>query len=199
MARSMNDLPPKQQWLVAGLLCVVLLVIYYMQFWRSYQETIARTETQIAETRGEVQRMEAIARQLPRVESEMELIERRLEILSNILPEEYETADLLRGVGQLAAQSNLDLTDLEFEDPVPFEFYAESPISLELTGTYHDLGRFFDRISKLARIINVDEVLIEALDVEDDPLSTVRAAITAKTFIFIDPPPEPSGEQEEGA
>lgn len=195
MARSLNDLPPRQQWAVAGLLCVTLLVIYYMQFWRSYQDTIARSRTQIAEIRAEVQRMEAIARQLPDVQGEMDRLTRRVDILSNILPEDYETADLLRGLGQLAAQSDLDLRDLEFKDPVPFEFYAESPIELEVTGTYHDLGRFFDRVGKLARIINVDEVGITAVDDENDPRTTVRATITAKTFIFLDPPDEEEGEE----
>ncbi len=188
MARSLNDLPPRQQWVVAGLLSVALIAIYYMQFWRSYQETIDRSAAQVQELRGEVQRMEAIARQLPDVEAEMAVLTRRLAILANILPEEYETADLLRGVGNLAAQSNLQLRDLAFKDPVPFEFYAESPIELELTGTYHDLGRFFDRIGKLARIINIDEVGITAVDDTNDPRTTVRATIVAKTFIFIDEP-----------
>lgn len=194
MARSLNDLPPKQQWLVTGLICFALVAIYYMQFWRSYQETIDRHRTQVVELRGEVQRMEAIARQLPRVEEELAVLERRLDVLSNILPEEYETADLLRGVGALAAQANLEIRDLQFEDPVPFEFYAESPIELELTGTYHDLGRFFDRIGKFARIINIDDVDITAEDNPDEPQSTVRAVITAKTFIFLDEP-EPAPDQ----
>lgn len=195
MARSLNDLPARQQWIVAGLLCLALVTIYYMQFWRSYQQTISRSSGQINELRAEVQRMEAIARQLPDVEAEQATLERRLEILSNILPEEYETAALLRGVGNLAAQSNLDLRDLEFKDPVPFEFYAESPIELELTGTYHDLGRFFDRIGKLARIINIDEVGITAVDDADDPRTTVRATVTAKTFIFLEDTTPPEGEQ----
>ena len=99
------------------------------------------------------------------------------------MPEEYETADLLRGVGTLAAQSNLEIRDLEFRDSVPYEFYAESPIELELTGTYHDLARFFDRIGKFARIINVNEVAISALDTSD---ASVEATVTAMTFIFIE-------------
>lgn len=186
MARSLNDLPPKQQWLVTGLLCLALAGIYYVQFWRSYQRTIEGHRQQVVELRGEIRRMEAIARQLPKVEDELALLERRIAILGNILPEEYETADLLRGLGTLAAQSNLSLRDLEFKDAVPFEFYAESPIELEVTGTFHDLARFFDRIGKFARIINVDQVDVTAVDDPDSPATTVRAVITAKTFIFIE-------------
>lgn len=197
MARSLNELPPKQQWLVTGLICFALVAIYYMQFWRSYQNTIDGHRTQVVELRGEVQRMEAIARQLPRVQEETVLLERRLSILSNILPEEYESADLLRGLGALATQANLSLVNLQFEDAVPYEFYAESPIELELTGTYHDLARFFDRVGKFARIINIDEVVITAVESPDTPQTTVRAIVTAKTFIFLDEPePTPEGQAQ---
>ena len=78
--------------------------------------------------------MQAVAGSLPELRSELSSLDRRLTVLAHILPEEYETADLLRGVGTLAAQSNLNIRDLEFRDPVPYEFYAESPIELELTG-----------------------------------------------------------------
>lgn len=198
MARSLSDLPPRQQWVVAGVLSLALVVIYYMQFWSSYEEQIERHVSQVAEMRTEVRRMELIAQQLPEAEEELQTLETRLEILSNILPEEYETAELLRGVGTLAAQSNLVIRDLAFQDPVPYEFYAESPIELELTGTYHDLARFFDRVAKFARIINVDEVDITAEDDGSDPGTTVRATVTAKTFIFIDEPRE-QADQEQGS
>lgn len=183
MAFSLNDLPPKQQWLASGALCFLLVGIYYMQFWRSNSRQITQTTTEIARLKGEVEQMRAIAGNLPELRQELSSLGRRLQVLAHILPEEYETADLLRGVGTLAAQSNLDIRDLEFRDPVPYEFYAESPIELELTGTYHDLARFFDRVGKFARIINVNEVSISALDGSD---ASVEATVTAMTFIFME-------------
>ena len=183
MALSMNDLSPKKQWLVSVALCLALVSMYYMQFWRSTSREITQTENEIASLKIEVQQIQAVADSLPELREELSALDRRLQVLAHILPEEYETADLLRGVGTLAAQSNLDIRDLEFRDPVPHEFYAESPIELELTGTYHDLARFFDRIGKFARIINVDEVAISALDGTD---ASVEATVTAMTFIFVE-------------
>ena len=184
MARSFNDLPGKQQWLVLGVLCLLLVGIYYMQFWRATGAQIQRMTTQILQLRAEIQEMQLVSSELPAAEAELSMLSQRLDILSNILPEEYETADLLRGVGALAAQSNLAINDLAFKDPVPYEFYAESPIELELTGSFHDLARFFDRIGKFARIINVNEVNIQAVDEAGSP--TVRATVTAMTFIFLE-------------
>ncbi len=183
MAISLNDLPPKQQWIASAGLCFLLVGIYYMQFWRSTSRQITQSSNEIARLSAEVEQMQAVAGSLPELRSELSSLDRRLTVLAHILPEEYETADLLRGVGTLAAQSNLNIRDLEFRDPVPYEFYAESPIELELTGTYHDLARFFDRIGKFARIINVDEVAISALDSTD---ASVEATVTAMTFIFME-------------
>lgn len=183
MAKSLSDLPPKQQWAVSAVLCVALLGIYYMQFWRPSAQQIGQLGNQIATLRAEVQEMQAVAVNLPELRDEMLLLDERLAVLSHILPEEFETAELLRGVGTIAKQSNLNLRELAFRDPVPYEFYAESPIELELVGTFHDLARFFDRIGKFSRIINIDEVDISASGGDD---GTVVATVTAMTFIFLD-------------
>lgn len=183
MAKSLGDLPPKQQWALSAVLCVVLLGIYYMQFWRPSAQQIGQLGNQIATLRAEVQEVQAVAVNLPELRDEILLLDERLAVLSHILPEKFETAELLRGVGTIAAQSNLNIRDLAFRDPVPYEFYAESPIELELVGSFHDLARFFDRIGKFSRIINIDEVDISASGDDD---GTVVATVTAMTFIFLD-------------
>lgn len=183
MAKSLGDLPPKQQWALSAVLCVILLGIYYMQFWRPSAQQIGQLGNQIATLRAEVQEVQAVAVNLPELRDEILLLDERLAVLSHILPEKFETAELLRGVGTIAAQSNLNIRDLAFRDPVPYEFYAESPIELELVGSFHDLARFFDRIGKFSRIINIDEVDISASGDDD---GTVVATVTAMTFIFLD-------------
>jgi type IV pilus assembly protein PilO len=196
MALQLNDLSPRNQWIVAGVVCLVLLGIYYMQFWSSNVEQVGRLQVQAREMRQEVTDLRALAAGLPELQEEVAVLEGRLEVLRNILPEEYETADLLRGVGTIAAQSNLDIRDLEFKDPVPYEFYAESPIELELVGSFHDMARFFDRIGKFARIINVDQVDMSSGGEGD---STVEATVTAMTFIFLDDEePEGDGDGSDG-
>ena len=192
MARSFNEMPRRTQWIVVGLLCAGLILMFYLQFWRANAEQISRLNTQISGLQLEVREMEAIAANLPSLREELQTLEDRLAILGNILPEDYESADLLRGVAAIAALSNLRIRDLEFRDPVPYDFYAESPIQLELTGSYHDLARFFDRIGKFARIINIDDVEINAM--REQGVETVEATITAMTFIFLE-----EQEQEDAA
>ena len=63
--------------------------------------------------------------------------------------------------------------------------HAEWPINVELDGTYHNLGMFFDRISRFSRIINVGSVRIRAKD-KPDPNSSIQVALVATTFVLVE-------------
>ena len=101
------------------------------------------------------------------------------------LPSRKEVDDLLRKVQQLAAESSLDVLRFRPEATRPQDFYAEWPITLDLDGSYHNLAYFFDRLSRLSRIVNVSNLTIEA---KQDPTisSTISASCTATTFVFIE-------------
>ena len=75
--------------------------------------------------------------------------------LQAVLPEEKDVADLLRRMQTLATQSNLTIRGFKPAPSVTKKMHAEWPISSQLDGTYHNLGLFFDRVSKFPRIINV--------------------------------------------
>ena len=81
----------------------------------------------------------------------------RLDNLRAVLPEEKDVGDLLRRLQTLATQSNLTIRGFKPAPIVQKQTHAEWPIELELDGTYHNLGLFFDRVSKFPRIINVSD------------------------------------------
>jgi Tfp pilus assembly protein PilO len=109
-------------------------------------------------------------------------LERRLENLRAVLPEEKDVADILRRVQGLATQSNLNIQRFTPQPPKQEAMYASLPYRLRAAGTFHDLGFFFDRISKFPRIINVGELTIKARRTE--PGSTIDAELVATTFIL---------------
>ena len=60
-------------------------------------------------------------------------------------------------------------------------------MAIELDGTYHDLARFFDHISKVPRIINVGAIAVKAKDAKEaGDGSTITATCTATTFVLLD-------------
>ncbi|HXV59521.1 MAG TPA: type 4a pilus biogenesis protein PilO [Vicinamibacteria bacterium] len=169
--------------------------LYGLFWWFVYspmQQEIQNKTTQQRNLQAEVENAKTTAARLPEFRREVERKEATLQALSRILPSEKEVDDLLRKVQQLAAESSLDVLRFKPEATRPQEFYAEWPISLELDGSYHNLAYFFDRLSRLSRIVNVSNLEVDA---KRDPSisSTITANCTATTFVFIEPQAAPPG------
>ncbi len=171
--------------------------VFHWLIYSGMQEEIAAKEQQRQELSDKVEAGKLTAAKLPEFKREVERREAQLQTLSRILPSSKEVDDLLRKVQALAAQSNLEVLRFKPEAMQPVDFYARWPITLELDGTYHNLAYFFDRLSKLSRIVNVSGLRIAA-NRSPTVSSTIRANCTATTFVFIEQaaaPPEPEGRR----
>jgi type IV pilus assembly protein PilO len=126
---------------------------------------------------------------LDELERDIAALEMKLSDLRQILPTEPEVGDLLRWIKSLADQTNLDLRKFNPGSLVEQELVKEQPIQMDVVGTYHQLGLFYDRISKHARIINVENVKIQQTNDRSVRGATISASFTAKTFIYREPAP----------
>jgi type IV pilus assembly protein PilO len=183
---------------VFAFLGVALFGVFWYFFYTPLQQEIENKTTQERNLRAEVENAKTTAARLPEFRREVERKEATLQALSRILPSEKEVDDLLRKVQQLAAESSLDVLRFKPEATRPQDFYAEWPISLELDGSYHNLAYFFDRLSRLSRIVNVSNLEIDAKR-EPTISSTISATCTATTFVFIEQPPAPAAAGAPGA
>ena len=139
----------------------------------------------LAGLRANITKGSITANQLNQFKQQVAELEARLESLRAVLPEEKDVADLLRRVQTLATQSNLSIRGFKPSPSVTKQLHAEWPIQLKLDGTYHNLGTFFDRVSKFSRIINISNVDIKAKD-KQEPNMTVSADCVATTFVLLD-------------
>ena len=156
-------------------------------FWNFYvtdvQTDIDMRQTRLTAMRADIQKGIATARQLPQFQAQVTDLQHRLEGLKAVLPEQKDVADILRRVQGLATQSNLTIQRFTPQDPKQQAIYAELPYKLQAEGTYHNLGLFFDKISKFHRIINVSEISIKAKQ-EQQPNTTIVADLLATTFVL---------------
>ena len=173
------------QLFVFAVLGATLYGVFFIWFHGPMQQEIAEKTTQRRTLQAEVENAKTTAARLPEFRREVERKEATLQALSRILPSRKEVDDLLRKVQQLAAESSIDVLRFRPEATRPQDFYAEFPITLALDGSYHNLAYFFDRLSRLSRIVNVSNLTIEA---KRDPTisSTISASCTATTFVFIE-------------
>jgi type IV pilus assembly protein PilO len=72
----------------------------------------------------------------------------------------------------------------------PTEYYQEWPINVDVEGTYHNLGLFFDRVSRLSRLVNVGNVRVRSQQ-NPRPSNTIAVSCVATTFVYVEPSPAP--------
>ena len=166
---------------------VVVSALAVFGFWKFYvaemQADIDGRQTRLTALRADITKGVATARRLPQFQSEVAELERRLDNLRAVLPEQKDVADILRRVQGLATQSSLTIQRFTPQDPRQETLYAALPFKLRAEGTYHNLGVFFDRISKFPRIINVGEITIKPRQLQDANAS-IEAECVATTFIL---------------
>jgi type IV pilus assembly protein PilO len=180
---SLSKLP---WWAQIGAFVVVAGLAVF-GFWKFYvaemQADIDARQTRLTALRADITRGVATARRLPQFQSEVAELERRLENLRAVLPEQKDVADILRRVQGLATQSSLNIQRFTPQDPRQESLYAALPFKIRAEGTYHNLGLFFDRISKFPRIINVGEIVIKPRQTQDATAS-IEAECVATTFVL---------------
>jgi type IV pilus assembly protein PilO len=185
MELSLSKLPWYGQIGAFVLVCVGAVYGFWHFYVSEMQADLDMRETRLTALRGDIARGVATARRLPEFESQVAQLEQRLENLKQVLPEEKDVADILRRIHSLATQSNLAILSFAPQPTVQQPLYAEIPYRLQAEGTYHNLGFFFDRISKFPRIINVSAISIKTR-LPPSPGATIVAECTATTFVLQD-------------
>jgi type IV pilus assembly protein PilO len=177
------------------LICGGFYYLWYADALEQEKTKQARLET----LQKEIRALEVTANKLQEFQREVQLLEAKLETLKRILPPEKETPDLMRRVQYLAAQSSLLIKDFTPAPVQTKEFYQEVPINVTVEGTYHNLGAFFDRVSRLSRLINVGNIRIKSQGTQTAS-NTINAAAVATTYVYVDtPPPAPGAPGTPGA
>ncbi|MBP1768288.1 MAG: Pilus assembly protein, PilO [Candidatus Aminicenantes bacterium] len=177
----MKNLP----WYGYIILAVVILGAAFLFYFKPQQAELGRIKAERQKVETEVQGLQQKKLQLDRIEAELATLTQTLKELEVIIPLRKETDVILRRVQQMAFDSRLDLIRFTPRGEINREFYSEWPIPMEIRGSYHNLASFFDRLSKFARIFNIDNFTIKALGSQSDEL-TISSSFTAKTYIFME-------------
>jgi type IV pilus assembly protein PilO len=153
--------------------------------------SMAEKETQLARERQDIQKGLDAERRLVEFREELKNLERQFNDLKVVLPDKRDVADMLRRIQTLATQSSLTIRGFKPQAVATRQQHAEWPISLSLEGTYHDLGAFFDKVSRMPRIINISGIQIKTHGANEPSPATVDAQCTVTTFVLMETPPAP--------
>lgn len=176
------------QLAASAALAAVIGGAFWYFYWSPAVEEETKKRTKLESLQKEIRALEVTANKLQEFQREVALLEARLETLKRILPQTKETPDLMRKIQALASQSNLLIKKFNPGTPVNKEFYQEWPIAMGLVGNYHNLALFFDKVSRLPRLVNVNNIKITA-NGNQTASQTITVANTATTFVYIETPP----------
>jgi type IV pilus assembly protein PilO len=192
---KLNDIPWYAQlglFLVVG--CLVVGVGWYF-FISGLSTQIEIKQKKLNALNDEIHRGQAVEQKHLEFQLQNQRLFEKLATLKKILPEAKQTDDLLRQIQGSALSSGLIIKRFEPKVVVAKDFFSEWPIQMDVEGGYHTLGIFFDKISKLSRIVNVSNVSIKQNARAENPNRTILASYTATTFVYNENVPETPVEE----
>ncbi|HEY5599822.1 MAG TPA: type 4a pilus biogenesis protein PilO [Candidatus Manganitrophaceae bacterium] len=127
------------------------------------------------------------ARRLEELIKENKELQRQLAELKEQLPPQAEVEILLKQVSELGGRTGLDfkLWKPAEKKQNPSGLYVEIPVNVEVAGGYHALGVFFDKISKLPRIVNVSNIKMGNAKIEKNKF-LIQTSFSATAFASVD-------------
>lgn len=180
------ELPPRQRvlLLVGGVAFLFFVYAYFLYWPRSaliYDREQRKTDLVL-----DRDRKAAMVANLERTRKEVAQLDGDLKMAVAQLPDTKEIPDLLSSISSLVRESGLEI--LQFRQrPEKFEeFYAEVPVDIVVRGTYHQVAAFFDKVGRMARIVNVTNVNTKSPAKIEGEAIELDTACVAVTFRFLD-------------
>ena len=175
---------PWHYFIVIG---VILLALFYFVFYKSKDTEIQRIKTERIKVEQDVRRSQENKKKLDEIITRIEERKQTLKDLEEYIPQKKDISNILRRIQQFAYDHQLNITKFIPQGEIKKELISEWPILIEMTGTYHRLGMFFDRLSRFQMIFTVDKFSMQSL-ARQSPAATINVNCTAKTYIFAEKP-----------
>jgi type IV pilus assembly protein PilO len=184
------EMTTAQKALIFLLTYLVLCVGFYYVKYKPQSENLAALKTSIEAQEKKLVELKKAAAQAQALEAEVAKMEEEFNQLLALLPDQREIPGLLDSISRLASQAGLEQVSFQPQPEQPMDFYAVIPVRLELVGSYHQLGVFFDRVSKLDRIVKFDNLSLTRL--KEPP--KLQVSCTVVTYRFVEKTDEKSAK-----
>ena len=112
------------------------------------------------------------------------------------LPNKTEVPNLLTDISQQGAGAGLDQKLFQPDAQINKDFYAELPIKMKLTGSFHAIGAFVSGIAALPRIVTLHDVDISPVKTDGSGSDQLQLSVTAKTYRYLDDEEQAAAAQQ---
>lgn len=166
--------------LLVGILAAILFAAWWFD-WREQLDMLDQKKQEEARLKEEYLGKKKQAVNLDEYRKQLVEIDRSFGALLKQLPNKAEMESLLIDINQSGLGRGLQFDLFKPGTETVKDFYAELPISVRVTGGYHDFGAFSGDVAKLARIVTLNELAVEAL-----PTGQLKMEAIATTYRYLD-------------
>ncbi len=214
MATSFRELPaPAQAVLLLALAAAIILLGEYVPGLpiTAVRQDRNNSQEKLASLQKDVQALQVYERQSGQLRADIEAMQKELETLKTIVPDEKQVDEFIKALSDSARASSVSLRKLTAKPIEPKDYFYAVPFEVEVDGPYFQVMDFFARLGHLSRIINVSDVTFSTPSAKYQggpappkfpmrPGTTVFGTFTATTYFTGGPggPPKPAGRPGAG-
>jgi type IV pilus assembly protein PilO len=153
---------------------------YYFGLYQDVSQELDRLQGEEANLQRKLSEVRLIAGNIDAFEMEISGLKIKLKKALRQLPNEKQLEVLLTDISNLGKTAGVEIRSFQRQEEIFHDFYAEVPISIVLDGQYHDIGKFFELLSGLKRIVNMGslKVVISRESLESTFLKVTGVATT---------------------
>jgi type IV pilus assembly protein PilO len=181
---------PQRMGIYAATLIVIIGLSIWLLLWPKRQE-IKALEQQLTKVQQELAVAKKNASELNDWRNKMKQKEAQYKTVMRELPEKEEIPTLLAGISQAGRDAGLDFLLFQPKSETIKGFYAEIPVDINVSGTYHQVAVFFDKVAGLPRIVNIRDVKMMPASQKESG-GALTTSCQAVTYKFV----ENSGKQQ---
>ncbi|MGV8073992.1 MAG: type 4a pilus biogenesis protein PilO [Syntrophobacteraceae bacterium] len=170
---------------------VIAALFYYFQY-QPQSDVLRKVKLEISDNEKKLVSLKQAVVQVEALKKDLAKSEEEFAHMLSFLPDQKEIPGLLENVSQLGSEVGLENILFQPQPEQSREFYAAIPIRLDLIGTYHELGVFLDKVSKLDRILKVENLTMS----RSKDSSTLQVGCTLVTYRFVDKPAQPEAPKK---
>jgi type IV pilus assembly protein PilO len=200
---NFSELSGIKQWGAVILGGAVVTAALYFTVFKSQDEKNTAAQHALEDKIRENNELESYRPKLKQIEQQLAELKQQLEIEARIVPDEKNVDGFITMMDAEAQKSGVYLRRYAAKDVKSQQYYSEVPFDMELDGRYYDTLQFFDRVSKLERIVNINGLLVSTAKnpsgaktkrtYQYAPNESVIATFTATTYFSHDLQPSAAG------
>ena len=183
--KNMGALPMPVKLVLLSFVFLILMGLGYWFLWSEQMAEIDQAKAKEQELRKVFLNKKSQAIKVEAYKQQMVDIEKTFGALLKQLPDKSQMDGLLTDINQAGLGRGLEFDLFKPGQESVAEFYAEMPIQIKIRGNYHDIGTFATDISKLSRIVTLNDLIIAPIG-KDSKDTLLSLDATAKTYRYLD-------------